>query len=83
MIDKKLGSNLDEDISVIFCIDISGSMCVSQPVQGKHVIKGDKISGLKKDLAKFGDGSDQFMSLSEKDVTYVSRMQCVQAAIEH
>jgi hypothetical protein len=31
---------------------------------------------------KFGDGSDQFISNSEKNVTYVSRMQCLQAAIE-
>lgn len=29
VIDKKLGSSLSEDISVIFCIDTSGSMCVS------------------------------------------------------
>ena len=41
--DKKLGG---QDISVIFCLDVSGSMCVSMPVQGKHSIKGDK----KKDL---------------------------------
>lgn len=31
---------------------------------------------------KFSDGSDQFMANSEKNVTYVSRMQCVQAAID-
>ena len=28
--------------SVIFCIDQSGSMCVSQPVQGNFKIKGDR-----------------------------------------
>jgi len=43
--DKKLGG---QDISVIFCLDTSGSMCVSQAVEGKHSIKNDK----KKDLAK-------------------------------
>ena len=31
---------------------------------------------------KFSDGSDQFVSNTEKNVTYVSRMQCLQAAIE-
>lgn len=30
---------------------------------------------------KFSDGSDQFLSQHEKGVTYVSRMQCLQAAI--
>jgi hypothetical protein len=43
--DKKMGG---QDISVIFCLDISGSMCVSQAVVGKHSIKNDK----KKELAK-------------------------------
>lgn len=53
---------VNADISVIFCLDISGSMCVSQPIEGKHNIKGDKVADMKKDLLKFGDGSDQFMS---------------------
>jgi hypothetical protein len=43
--DKKLGG---QDISVIFCLDTSGSMCVSQAVEGKYSIKNDK----NKDLAK-------------------------------
>lgn len=30
---KKIGK---QDISVVFCIDISGSMCVSKPISGKH-----------------------------------------------
>jgi hypothetical protein len=55
--DKKMGA---QDISVIFCLDTSGSMCVSQPVQGKHQIKNDKNKDLAKNLKKFGDGSDQF-----------------------
>jgi len=37
--DKKLAG---QDISVIFCLDVSGSMCVTQPVAGKHQIKGDR-----------------------------------------
>jgi len=55
VVDKKLAG---QDISVIFCLDVSGSMCVTEAVQGKHNIKGDKI---KKDMAafaQFGDGSD-------------------------
>jgi hypothetical protein len=34
------------------------------------------------ELKKFGDGSDQFMSAADRNVTYVSRLQCVQSAIE-
>jgi len=70
----------NKDISVIFCMDVSGSMCVSQPIKGKFSLKGDKAKEMK-DLMKFGDGSDQFLQ-GEKNVTYVSRMQCLQAAIE-
>lgn len=34
-----------------------------------------------KSLMSFSDGSDQFLQ-GERGVTYVSRMQCLQAAIE-
>ena len=37
--DKKLAG---QDINVIFCLDVSGSMCVTQAVAGKHQIKGDR-----------------------------------------
>ena len=70
----------NQDVSVIFCIDVSGSMCVSQPVRGKYSIKGDK-TGQMKDLMKYSDGSDQRLQ-GEANVTYVSRLQCVQAAID-
>lgn len=64
-------------------MDISGSMCVTQPVKGKHKIKGDKVSELHAQMMReFGDGSDQFMTHGEKGVTYVSRIQCVKAAID-
>ena len=33
------------------------------------------------DLMKFSDGSDQFLQ-GERNVTYVSRMQCLQSAID-
>ena len=74
------GAKDKKDISVIFCIDQSGSMCCSQPIKGKHNLLGDRADELK-DLMKFSDGSDQFMMGELRDVTYVSRMQCLQAAI--
>lgn len=56
-------------------------MCVSKAVEGKHKIKGDRISALQGLQRQFGDGSDQFMQ-GEQNQTYVSRIQCVQAAID-
>ncbi len=43
--------------TIVFAIDISGSMCVSKQVVGKHSIKGDKTKSLM-ELMKFSDGSD-------------------------
>ena len=68
------------DVSVIFCLDISGSMCVTTPVEGKVNIKGDRLKELQ-ELMKFSDGSDQFFK-QNRNITYISRLQCVQAAIE-
>lgn len=56
VMEKKAGGK--KDISVVFCIDQSGSMCVSQPVRGKHNIKNDKRKDMS-DLMKFSDGSNQ------------------------
>lgn len=39
VVDKKMGG---QDISVIFCLDVSGSMCVTEAVKGKFNIKGDR-----------------------------------------
>ena len=54
-------------------------MCVSEQVVGNHNFKGSKQDY--DDLMKFSDGSDQ--SYGIKGVTYVSRIQCLQAAIEN
>lgn len=42
--DKKLMGK--QEISVVFAIDISGSMCVSKEIHGKHSIKGDKTRAM-------------------------------------
>ena len=62
-------------------MDISGSMCVSQPIAGKHNIKGDKAKANFQDFMKYSDGSDQRLE-GDAHVTYISRLQCVQAAID-
>lgn len=80
--DALVGGQAAQDISVIFCMDISGSMCVTQQVAGKHRLKGDNLAALQAQMRQFGDGSDQFMSQADKGMTYVSRIQCVKAAID-
>ena len=77
--DKKMMGK--QEISVVFAIDISGSMCVTKQIQGKHSIKGDKTRAMQ-ELMKFSDGSDQKLQGEQGNFTYVSRMQCVQAAID-
>lgn len=56
-------------------------MCISQPITGKHKLKGDRTAGLR-EFMKFSDGSDQRLTNEQRNVTYISRMQCLQAAIE-
>jgi len=72
----------EDDISIIFCIDISGSMCVTTPVKGKLKFKGDKKDDWAELNRNFGDGSLQYLPQEDQNVTWVSRLQCVKAAIE-
>jgi hypothetical protein len=73
--------NYNDEQSLIFCFDISGSMCVSTPIEGKHKFKGCYLDKTVKDLMAFSDRSDQF--IGNRNVTYISRLQCLQAAIEN
>jgi len=77
------GMNFSDDQQVIFCFDISGSMCVSEPIVGKHKFKGSNLDKSKSEFMKFSDGSDQFYQGGNRNITYVSRLQCLQGAIEN
>lgn len=57
-------------------------MCVTEPIEGKFSLKGDRRNKDIAELAEYDDGSDQFINESDKGVTYVSRLQCVQAAVQ-
>lgn len=63
---------------IIFCVDISGSMCSSTEVPGNFKLKGVKAPSANF-LLEAGDDRNQ---MNSRGVTYVSRLQCVQAAIE-
>ena len=65
---------------LIFCIDISGSMCVTKPVAGILNLKTNRQSELRKYLQPGEE--EQFLPGSNRNQTYVSRLECVQAAID-
>lgn len=88
-IENVLNSNLSNnetklmnDKTIIFCFDVSGSMCVTEPVIGNYKIKGDYLNKYKDDLMKFSDGSSQFYNNYNKGKTYISRLQALQSGIE-
>lgn len=81
-ISKVQNLKYNDEKTIIYCFDISGSMCVSEPLSGKHKIKGDFLNKYKNDLMKFSDGSNQFYDGNSGNTTYVSRLQCLQAGIE-
>lgn len=70
----------DDSRSIIFCIDMSGSMCVTQPVAGNLGLKTNRLTELKKQLGP--QEGPQYLPREKKNVTYISRLECVQAAIE-
>ena len=78
---KKETEKLDDESSLIFCFDVSGSMSQSYQVDSK-VLK--KFRSIQKNSAKqkmlqqhmFGDAYNN-------DDSYISRMECVQIAIEN
>lgn len=72
-------SGKDESL-VVFCVDVSGSMCVSQEVPGTMRLKGnhtERFSSLNT------DGENQWMHGQRRDVTYVTRLQGLQAAVDN
>ncbi|XP_062566658.1 circularly permutated Ras protein 1-like [Saccostrea cucullata] len=71
-------SGKDESL-VIFCVDISGSMCVTSTVPGRINLRGSvaRLQSLNTDR------SDQHLPNERRNVTYVSRLQAVQAAVDH
>lgn len=71
----------DDSSTIIFCIDVSGSMCVSQPIAEKALLKSSKLKDLQNLLGKKIKGP-QYMPGEDQNLTYVSRLECVQAAID-
>jgi len=77
-------TDLTSDITNIFCIDNSGSMSVTSEVKGKHDIKHGLSAEEYEMLKQFIEyGADQYLPNQKKDTTFITRKQCVLAAIEN
>lgn len=73
-------SGTDESL-VIFCVDVSGSMCVTTEVPGHINFRGSHA--LSRIQRTREDQRDQYLPRQRRDVTYVSRLQAAQAAVDH
>lgn len=78
-------NNQDNSGVVIFCVDFSGSMTVSEEVPlgfGLFQLQKDRRDKEKELFSQFTqDASEQWMPRQRRDVQYVTRMECMQAAI--
>eukprot|EP01114_Cavostelium_apophysatum_P016686 TRINITY_DN479_c0_g1_i1.p1 TRINITY_DN479_c0_g1~~TRINITY_DN479_c0_g1_i1.p1 ORF type:complete len:652 (-),score=239.59 TRINITY_DN479_c0_g1_i1:843-2798(-) len=76
----------DDFSNIIFCIDISGSMCVTHEVKGKISLKGseqrNKQNAALGNMEEGFNMNNQFLPNQNRNNTHVTRLQCVQAAIE-
>jgi len=69
-----------KDALVVFCVDTSGSMGTTTEVPGRFQLKGHER--LRRLSELYAEGEIQFMPHQRRNVTYVSRLQGVQAAVD-
>ncbi|KRX07681.1 hypothetical protein PPERSA_11230 [Pseudocohnilembus persalinus] len=75
--------NEEEDTSIIFCLDNSGSMSVTSEVKGKKINLKHGLTQEEYDMLKqFMDQGDEQQLNQQQNVTYISRKQCVLTAIQ-
>ncbi|CAM9807916.1 unnamed protein product, partial [Laminaria digitata] len=77
----KGGGDDKDESAVLFVIDTSGSMCVTTAVEGRLTLRGDRTKDMSRLLAS-GDDRNQLMPGQKQGMTYVSRLQSMQAAID-
>ncbi len=74
-------ANATDAYTIIFVVDTSGSMCVTVPVAGGLRIKGGQRPS-DEVLAFREGGAAQYLPNERQGEQYVSRLQCVVAAVE-
>eukprot|EP00457_Paulinella_chromatophora_P001328 gb/GEZN01001330.1/.p1 GENE.gb/GEZN01001330.1/~~gb/GEZN01001330.1/.p1 ORF type:complete len:829 (+),score=178.97 gb/GEZN01001330.1/:185-2671(+) len=94
---EQKGASSQDESKVIFVIDTSGSMCVTQEVEGSIKLKGveqrrhefeelledgDDRQGIQQQQQQAAFQRRAGRPAGSKQKTYVSRLQCVQAAVD-
>ena len=84
---NKVLKESDNESTIVFCIDNSGSMNTTHEVKGKvnlkHGISAAEIEFLKQFMEPGDEAQLNYFPGQSTGVTYVSRKQCVMAAIEN
>ncbi|KAL8595082.1 hypothetical protein ACOMHN_019120 [Nucella lapillus] len=76
-----MGSSGRDESVVVFCIDISGSMTITTEVPGFQKLRGSAtLRRLNRENSMEGP---QRLPREVRNVTYISRLQAVQAAVDH
>ncbi|KAJ4463052.1 putative Circularly permutated Ras protein 1 [Paratrimastix pyriformis] len=70
------------DSLLVFVIDTSGSMGVTSEYNGVLQLKGAAAAKLKELQRTLGEGMAQYLPRQARHVTYISRLQAVQASID-
>lgn len=67
---------------VVFCVDISGSMCVTTEVNGKIQLNRGGPRAAPQEIQALTEGASQWLpGQRNRNVSYISRLQCVQTAL--
>jgi hypothetical protein len=86
IIDYYIKSEVQEavlDPVTIFCFDTSSSMCLTEKIEGEHNFKGKSNINYDEYLSEEGIQTDLYeLEYGLENETYVSRLQCLQSAIE-
>jgi len=72
--------------NIVFCVDVSGSMCVTSELPSKLNLKGlqkreERVRKIRQQQEE--DIGDQYLPGQKRGGTFVSRLQCVQSAVDH
>lgn len=83
---QKLGGESPNDSTIVFCIDNSGSMNTTQEIKGKvslkHGISAHELEMLRQFMEPGDEAQLNYFPGQNSANTFVSRKQCVMAAIE-
>jgi hypothetical protein len=69
-----------DEINVVFCVDISGSMCTSMEVPGRLAIRNSVAGRVNSEFN--AERAQQYLPNQRRNITYVTRLQSMQGAVD-